>query len=199
MNILEPSDCEQALAAAASMKCVCSRAASAVIVRFSFGRQREIGIAREPPGEFGRVDDHGGRTMFSRRQHLRCVVTQYRANNQTGAPAATGWREYRGFLAKHVAENGAPARGPPYRARQRRGLRDAPPCREYRRWSQCRSADAGHNDVVGLLDRRQLRIGQYRQIVIGGDALPFFSLAPCTVTNDGQKPLTQEKSLLQLD
>src|SRR5581483_1036199 len=28
---------------------------------------------------------------------------------------------------------------------------------------------------------------------------PFFSLAPCTVTNDGQKPLTQEKSLLQLD
>ena len=28
---------------------------------------------------------------------------------------------------------------------------------------------------------------------------PFFSLAPCTVTNDGQKPFTQEKSLLQLD
>src|ERR1700726_1911842 len=28
---------------------------------------------------------------------------------------------------------------------------------------------------------------------------PFFSLAPCTVTKDGQKPLTQEKSLLQLD
>src|SRR3954465_10139357 len=29
--------------------------------------------------------------------------------------------------------------------------------------------------------------------------LPFFSLAPCTVTNDGQKPFTQEKSLLQDD
>ena len=29
--------------------------------------------------------------------------------------------------------------------------------------------------------------------------MPFFSCAPCTVTNDGQKPRTQEKSLLQLD
>src|SRR5580700_8949099 len=29
--------------------------------------------------------------------------------------------------------------------------------------------------------------------------VPFFSLAPCTVTNDGQKPFTHEKSLLQLD
>src|SRR5881227_2229218 len=28
---------------------------------------------------------------------------------------------------------------------------------------------------------------------------PFFGLAPCTVTKDGQKPCTQEKSLLQLD
>jgi hypothetical protein len=27
----------------------------------------------------------------------------------------------------------------------------------------------------------------------------FFGFAPCTVTKDGQKPLTQEKSLLQLD
>ena len=26
-----------------------------------------------------------------------------------------------------------------------------------------------------------------------------FGFAPCTVTNDGQNPLTQEKSLLQLD
>src|SRR6202171_2129774 len=29
--------------------------------------------------------------------------------------------------------------------------------------------------------------------------LPFLNVAPCTVTNDGQKPLRQEKSLLQLD
>ena len=29
--------------------------------------------------------------------------------------------------------------------------------------------------------------------------MPFFSFAPCTVTKDGQKPFTQEKSLLQLD
>src|SRR5437868_13613202 len=29
--------------------------------------------------------------------------------------------------------------------------------------------------------------------------LPFFNCAPCTVTKDGQKPFTQEKSLLQLD
>jgi hypothetical protein len=27
----------------------------------------------------------------------------------------------------------------------------------------------------------------------------FFGVAPLTVTNDGQKPFTQEKSLLQLD
>src|SRR5205823_10529866 len=29
--------------------------------------------------------------------------------------------------------------------------------------------------------------------------VPCLSLAPYTVTNDGQKPFTQEKSLLQLD
>src|SRR5215469_5532631 len=29
--------------------------------------------------------------------------------------------------------------------------------------------------------------------------LPRLSFAPCTVTNEGQKPLMQEKSLLQLD
>src|SRR3954469_1088700 len=28
---------------------------------------------------------------------------------------------------------------------------------------------------------------------------PFFKVAPSTVTNDGQKPCTQEKSLFQLD
>src|SRR6266567_5455242 len=29
--------------------------------------------------------------------------------------------------------------------------------------------------------------------------LPFFNCAPCTVTKDGQKPFTQEKSLLHDD
>ena len=29
--------------------------------------------------------------------------------------------------------------------------------------------------------------------------IAFLTLAPCTVTKDGQKPLTQEKSLLQFD
>ena len=38
------------------------------------------------------------------------------------------------------------------------------------------AADAGDDDVVGLLDRRQLRIGQHRQIMIGGDALALFQL-----------------------
>ena len=62
------------------------------------------------------------------------------------------------------------------------------------------AADAGDDDVVGLADRRQRRLGQRRQVVIGARRpRRFFSFAPCTVTNDGQKPLTQEKSLLQLD
>jgi len=32
------------------------------------------------------------------------------------------------------------------------------------------AADAGDDDVVGLVDRRQLWIGQHRQVMIGGDA-----------------------------
>ena len=36
-------------------------------------------------------------------------------------------------------------------------------------------------------------------LALAATPVPRLSLAPCTVTNDGQKPLRQEKSLLQLD
>ena len=38
------------------------------------------------------------------------------------------------------------------------------------------AADAGDDDVVGLRDRRQLRIRQHRQVMIGGDAGALFQL-----------------------
>ena len=38
------------------------------------------------------------------------------------------------------------------------------------------AADAGDDDVVGLIDRRQRRIGKLRQRVVGGDAGALFQL-----------------------
>ncbi len=55
------------------------------------------------------------------------------------------------------------------------------------------AADAGDDDAVRLADRRQHRIGQ-RGCASPSATAPcrFFGLPPCTVTKDGQKPLTQE-------
>ena len=57
------------------------------------------------------------------------------------------------------------------------------------------AADAGDDDAVrtvrssGMRRRRAAAASSRR---LGRRLSPFFSLAPCTVTNDGQKPLRQE-------
>jgi len=57
------------------------------------------------------------------------------------------------------------------------------------------AANAGDDDAIGLVDERQYRLG--RAAVFCGSVMPWprLSLAPSIVTNDGQKPFTQEKSL----
>ena len=60
------------------------------------------------------------------------------------------------------------------------------------------AADAGDDDVVGAVDRGQRRVRAGRQMSSAAVAdLRIF--APSSVTKDGQKPLRQEKSLLQED
>ena len=63
------------------------------------------------------------------------------------------------------------------------------------------TAHAGDDAVPGGVDRGDLRIGDRlgQRFRRSPKPSPFFGLAPCTVTKDGQKPFTQEKSLLQLD
>ena len=62
------------------------------------------------------------------------------------------------------------------------------------------AADAGDEDAVGLVERRQRRLRQRGEVApCSRAALRLRSLPPWTVTKLGQKPLTQEKSLLQED
>ena len=55
------------------------------------------------------------------------------------------------------------------------------------------AADAGDDDAVGVIGQRQAS-DRAAPASSAGTATPspFLSLAPCTVTKDGQKPLTQE-------
>ena len=63
------------------------------------------------------------------------------------------------------------------------------------------AADPGDQDAVGLVERGMRGLGQCRQAVLAEIAGrgAFLSPPPWTVTKLGQKPSTQEKSLLQLD
>ena len=64
------------------------------------------------------------------------------------------------------------------------------------------AADAGDERCRTALERRQLPAPAARDIAVGASlrrASPFFSWPPSTVTKLGQKPFTQEKSLLQDD
>ena len=55
------------------------------------------------------------------------------------------------------------------------------------------AADAGDDDAVGVVGRAACWAPAAPAQSAGSATLsPFFSLAPCTVTKDGQKPLTQE-------
>ena len=59
------------------------------------------------------------------------------------------------------------------------------------------AADAGDQDSPGPLERRQGRLGERRGAACA-TGLRLRSFPPSTVTKLGQKPLTQEKSLLQV-
>ena len=185
MNILEPSDCPNKAVASrvASMKCVCSWPGSAEIVRFSFSVGKEKSALRvNSPGRNSAVlTTHGGRAMFSCRQHLaRASHDNIAANNQIGAPSRDpdGVNIFRLLGEAHVAENGAAF------LREARHIEHANAAAfEMRRHAEntadgynAGSADARYDDVVGLLNCRQLRIGQYLQIAIGRDALALFQL-----------------------
>ena len=64
------------------------------------------------------------------------------------------------------------------------------------------AADAGDQDVVRLVERAQRRRRQHRRTARPESTvrrLRLRSVPPWTVTKLGQKPLTQEKSLLQVD
>ena len=55
------------------------------------------------------------------------------------------------------------------------------------------AADAGDDDAVGMIGRAAgCGSGSAGQSAGSATLSPFFSLAPCTVTKDGQKPLRQE-------
>jgi hypothetical protein len=120
------------------------------------------------------------------------VAPCFAANNQIGTPGcdADGVNVFRLLGKAHVAENGAAL------LRETRHIEDADAAAfEMRRHAEnaangdnAGAADAGHDDVVGLLNRRQLRIGQNRQIVIGGDALALFQLG--TVHGDERRAET---------
>ena len=127
-----------------------------------FGRQREIGIARElARQEFGRVDDHGGSAMLGRRQHLACAGhDNIAAEHQIGAPGrdADGVDVFRLLGNADVAVDRAAL------LREARHVEDADALAfEMRRHAEnaadgddAGAADAGDDDVVGLLDRRQI-------------------------------------------
>jgi len=55
-----------------------------------------------------------------------------------------------------------------------------------------RAADAGDEDVMRVLERRQHRRGQRRNRRVRPLATPFLSVPPSTVTKLGQNPLTHE-------
>ena len=146
------------------------------------GRQREIGIAGEFAGQkLGGVDDHLGRAVLDRRKHLaRAGDHDVAAEHQIGAPGRDADRvDVFGLLGEaDVAEHRAALLREPGHvehadaaAFEMRGHAE-----DAADGDDAGAADAGDDDVVGLLDRRQFRIGQRRQIVIGGDAPALFQL-----------------------
>ena len=164
----------------------------------ALGRQRIVGIAGEVARqEFGGIDDDAGVARFDGAQHfLGAGDDAVAAEHEIGAAGgdADGVNFFRRIgdadvavhraallrEAGHVDHAGA-------LAFEMRGHAD-----DGADGDDAGAADAGDDDAVGMIGQRQLRIGQRRPVSGCATLSPFFSLAPCTVTKDGQKPLRQE-------
>src|SRR5262249_47597358 len=139
-------------------------------------RQREIGVAGEIAGqELGGVDHHLGHAVLDRGEHL-LVAGHYdvAAEHQLGAAGrdADGVDVLGTSRDAHVAVDRAALLRQPGHVEHADAL-----ALEVRGHAEnatdgddAGAADAGDDDVVGLPDRRQLRLRQRHLGVVGGDA-----------------------------
>ena len=170
-------------------------------------RELHVRLAAEIAGHRGvGIDDRPGLALAApwRGRRSSAAVTMSQPSSSRAPPAAmrTAWMSS-GFCGDaHMGEDGAAL------LRQAGHVqRGAALALQMGRHAQQRAdgddagaADAGDEDAVGLVERRQLRLRQRGELRRAPPAaLRFRSLPPCTVTKLGQKPLRQEKSLLQED
>ncbi len=184
----------------ASTKWLCAGPASAAMVRLirAVGSENS-GLRVNSPGSISAsVDHHGGGAGLDCGEHLAAAGDHHvAAEHEVGAARRDADRvdifgtvgeadvaRHRTALlreAGHVDEADALAFEMRRHAENRADGDDAG------------TADAGDDDPIGLIDRRQRRLRQRRRIVLGRSMpLPRLSLAPSTVTKDGQKPFRQE-------
>ena len=142
----------------------------------SLGRQREVGIAGELAGqEFGGVHHHLGGTGLDCRQDLaRAGNHDVAAEDEVGAAGGNpdGVNVFGLFGEADVTEHRAALLREPRHvehadtaAFEMRGhAKDATD------GHNAGAADAGDDNVVGLRNSRQRRIGKHRHLVIGSDA-----------------------------
>ena len=175
--------------------------------RRSAGRELQVGLAGEVAGHrLVGVDDRRGlallRSWRGRRSWRPTTMSQPSSRWAPPAAMRTAWMSS-GRSAMRTWVKTAP----PFCARPVMSSDGAALALQMRRHAEQRAdgdhagaADAGDQDAVGLVERRQRRLRQRGE---GRASLPaalrFRSLPPWTVTKLGQKPLTQEKSLLQVD
>ena len=168
------------------------------IVRLDpLGGQIEVGPMREVAGEqFGAVDDDGGRAGAHRRQRrFGAGGDEIAAEHEVGFAGPDPHRVdvFRPRRDLDVAEDRAALLRQAGHVDRRRAL--AFEMRRHRQHGADRhhagSADAADQDRVGPgVDARQNRVGAGRRRRFA--AARVFGRAPSTVTNDGQKPSTQE-------
>ena len=175
MKMLAPSEEPNSAVASreASTKWVCCRARRGRDRALeALGRQREIGIAGEVARqELGGVDDHRGLAGLHRRQHLLVAGDDdVAAEHEVGAARrdADGVDVLGTLGDPHVAVDRAAL------LREAGHVDDADALAfEMRRHAEdaadgddAGAADAGDDDVVGLAELRQLRLGQRGHVVV---------------------------------
>ena len=130
------------------------------------GRQREVGVAGEVARqELGEIDHHVGLAVLDRRQHLLVADDDdVAAQHQIGAGGrdADGVNVLRALGDAHVAVDRAALLGEAGHVEHADAL-----ALEMRRHAEnaadgddAGAADAGDDDVISAVDRRQLRVRQ---------------------------------------
>ena len=192
----------------ASMKWLCSRAGRARSIarlRRSVGSEKSALRVKSPGRISASVDDHVGLAGLDGAEHLLVA-----GDHDVAAEHEVGRRrrdadgvDVLGVVGDaHVAVDRAALLGEAGHVDHADAL-----AFEMRRHAEdaadgddAGAADAGDDDVVGACRSAAASARAAPAARRVGDAPgASCSLAPCTVTKDGQKPLTQEKSLLQLD